>query len=178
MLASSRKKLRTEQSGDRYAVFDSNLKTMDRLESWLLRFWADPQLALCAMELNDIAEAARLSPDFEDGKGESSNNPRNYVSAETMRKIQKRASLTRMHAHLVKNVRTLAKRKKRSSAEKIHTRPCFDYDPAFDLRSCRRGNGTRPKPHPVPETLRPRRTDPTRDLRQDPPPCRIYPGCA
>ncbi|MEI8311767.1 MAG: hypothetical protein WCH98_13530 [Verrucomicrobiota bacterium] len=104
-----------------------------RLESWLLKFWADPRLPLCAMGLNDIAEAARLSPDFEDDKGESANNPRSYVSAETIRKIQKRAALTRMHAPLVKNVRSPAKRKKRSSAEENHVWPCFDYDTVFDL---------------------------------------------
>jgi hypothetical protein len=103
------------------------------LESWLFTFWADPRLPLCAMGLEDIAAAAQLSPKFKGGMGESTRKPRISVTTEAIRRIQNKAALVRMRAPLVKNVRSLAKPKKRSSAEENHAWPCFDYDTVFDL---------------------------------------------
>ncbi|MFZ4778406.1 MAG: hypothetical protein ACOYM3_23805 [Terrimicrobiaceae bacterium] len=86
------------------------------LELWLLRYWTDPRLPLCALNLEDTLKAAVLSPELPEIWPESDEKPYK-TTEEAIRQVAVRVGLDKFPEPLAGNIR-----------KRTHGWPTFDFD--------------------------------------------------
>jgi hypothetical protein len=90
---------------------------LTRLETWLFKYWTDPRLPLCALDLSNIYNAAKLSPELLVDPSDSRSDLRPGITQLAIQTILKKARLITTSIPLVKNIRRMQK-----------GWPLFEYD--------------------------------------------------